>query len=77
MNTLVSTAEGLVPLDELSALQLRVARRADQLVTTSSYGTASNFHCWFLAEAEIWKAMGREIALAGSGSLALDEAAAA
>lgn len=69
--------DGLAPFDELSELQLRVARRADQLVTTNSYGAASNFHCWFLAEAEIWKAMGRELAIAGSDTAATGMAAAA
>jgi hypothetical protein len=42
------------PLDELARLQLRVARRADEIAKThcSRY---LNVHCWLLAEAEVLK----------------------
>jgi hypothetical protein len=40
------------PLDDLARLQLRVARRADEIARThrSRY---LNVHCWLLAEAEV------------------------
>ena len=39
--------------DQLLAWQLRVSRRADELVRTKAVGTAFASHCWLLAEAEI------------------------
>ena len=43
------------PLDELSQLQLRVARRADEIAWASRLASGLNLHCWLLAEAEVWR----------------------
>ena len=66
--------------DLLFELQLRVARRADELARRQSAGTSLNLHCWLLAEAEIlglaapqrgWRAHAPEpAALAASGRAA-------
>jgi hypothetical protein len=53
-----------LPADELVQLQLRVARRADEIAQTQRHTTVSNFHCWLLAEAEVLKA---ESGLSGFG----------
>jgi hypothetical protein len=42
-----------LPSDELSQLQLRVARRADEIVRDSAFVTPLNLHCWFMAEYEL------------------------
>ncbi len=42
-------------LDELTQMQLRVARRADEIATQSDRATPLNIHCWLLAEAELWR----------------------
>jgi hypothetical protein len=42
-----------VPADALSQLQLRIARRADELARNSDVVTPRNSHCWFLAETEL------------------------
>jgi hypothetical protein len=39
--------------DALSQLQLRVARRADELVRDSKVTTPLNLHCWLMAESEL------------------------
>ena len=39
--------------DELLELQLRVARRADELATARKTQTALNLHCWLMAETEV------------------------
>jgi hypothetical protein len=39
--------------DELSMLELRIARRADELVSHNRFATPLNLHCWFMAESEI------------------------
>jgi hypothetical protein len=41
------------PSDALSQLQLRVARRADELVRDSKVSTPLNLHCWLMAESEL------------------------
>lgn len=41
------------PADPLSQLQLRIARRADELVRDSPFATSLNLHCWLIAEAEL------------------------
>jgi hypothetical protein len=41
------------PSDMLSQLQLRIARRADELVRESKIATPLNLHCWFAAESEL------------------------
>jgi hypothetical protein len=41
--------------DLLSHLQLRIARRADELVRDCKVLTPLNLHCWFTAESEIMK----------------------
>jgi hypothetical protein len=41
------------PSDPLSLLQLRIARRADELVRDSEVVTPLNLHCWIMAESEI------------------------
>lgn len=41
------------PGDELFTLQLRVARKADELALTRRAGAGLNLHCWLLAEAEL------------------------
>lgn len=63
MKSPAPAAESGLSLDDLLVIQLRVARRADELVSTGSQGTASNFHCWFLAEAEVWKTLSNETSL--------------
>jgi hypothetical protein len=37
----------------LTDLQMRIARRADQLATTQMAGSGSTLHCWLTAEREI------------------------
>jgi hypothetical protein len=39
--------------DALLELQLRVARRADELAQAQQAGTPLNLHCWLVAEAEV------------------------
>jgi hypothetical protein len=39
--------------DALSQLQLRVARRADELARDSKIATPLNLHCWLMAESEL------------------------
>ena len=39
--------------DALVALQLRVARRADELARLRKTEASLNLHCWLLAEAEV------------------------
>jgi hypothetical protein len=46
--------------DALAQLQLRVARRADELARDSKLTTPLNLHCWFLAESELVKGAGLE-----------------
>jgi hypothetical protein len=41
-----------IPADELTQLQLRVARRADELVRENRVATPMNLHCWLMAEFE-------------------------
>jgi len=48
------------PADALSQLQLRVARRADELVRDSKVATPLNLHCWFAAESELIEGAGPE-----------------
>ncbi|MEO6004851.1 MAG: hypothetical protein ABIZ04_24295 [Opitutus sp.] len=43
--------------DGLLHLQLRVARRADELAATRERGTILNLHCWLLAETEVLGSM--------------------
>jgi hypothetical protein len=45
--------------DALSQLQLRVARRADELVRGSKIGAPLNLHCWLTAESELIDGAGR------------------
>ena len=42
------------PTGALLDLQLRVARRADELARTRESPTLLNLHCWMLAETEIF-----------------------
>jgi hypothetical protein len=42
-----------LPKDALSQMQLRVARRADELARDSKIVTPLNLHCWFMAESEL------------------------
>jgi hypothetical protein len=44
--------------DELLTLQLRVARRADELAVARKTPTALNLHCWLMAETEV---LGRDL----------------
>jgi hypothetical protein len=44
--------------DALSQLQLRVARRADELVRDSKVATPLNLHCWLVAESELFGGAG-------------------
>lgn len=39
--------------DALLALELKIARRADELVRLRGGGSDLNLYCWMLAEAEI------------------------
>jgi hypothetical protein len=39
--------------DALSQLQLRIARRADELARDSNVSTPMNLHCWLMAESEL------------------------
>lgn len=41
------------PDDDLFSLQLRVARKADELARVRRTGSGLNLHCWLLAEAEL------------------------
>jgi hypothetical protein len=41
------------PSDELSQLQLLVARRADEFARDSKIVTPLNLHCWIMAESEL------------------------
>ena len=49
-------AQSLLP-DTLSDLQMRIARRADELVRERDEGQGLHRHCWLLAEAEITRAL--------------------
>jgi len=51
------------PSDTLSQLQLRVARRADELVSDSKVATSLNLHRWFAAESELIEGAGSFVAL--------------
>jgi len=42
-----------MPSDALSQLQLRVARRADELARDNKIVTPLNLHCWMMAESEL------------------------
>lgn len=42
---------------ELDELELRIARRADQLAVTCPGPTRLNLRCWLLAEAEVLRGM--------------------
>lgn len=42
-----------MPSDALSRLQLRVARRADELARDTKIVTPLNLHCWMMAESEL------------------------
>jgi hypothetical protein len=42
-----------LPSDALSQLQLRIARRADELALDSKIVTPLNLHCWIMAESEL------------------------
>jgi len=42
-----------LPCDALSKLQLRVARRADELARNNQVVTPLNLHCWLMAEFEL------------------------
>jgi hypothetical protein len=46
------------PSDALSLLQLRVARRADELARGSKVASPLNLHCWFAAESELVEGAG-------------------
>jgi hypothetical protein len=50
-----------LPSDALSQLQLRVARRADELARDSNASTTLNHHCWFMAESELLDGGDREM----------------
>jgi hypothetical protein len=39
--------------DELMLLQLRVARRADEIARERPIQTSLNLHCWLIAETEM------------------------
>lgn len=39
--------------DELTLLQLRVARRADEIARELPIQTSLNLHCWLIAETEM------------------------
>ena len=39
--------------DPLSELEMRIARRADELAREHRLTTSLNLHCWLVAEAEI------------------------
>jgi hypothetical protein len=41
-----------IPLDELTRLQISVARRADELARDCKVRTPLNIHCWLMAESE-------------------------
>jgi hypothetical protein len=41
-------------VDELSRLQLLVARRADEIARDSTISTPLNLHCWLVAESEVF-----------------------
>lgn len=44
---------GELSSDALSQLQLRVARRADELAKESKVTTQLNLQCWLMAESEL------------------------
>jgi len=49
-------SDGLISdpgVDELTALELRVARRADEIAGGAGGAAALKLHCWLLAEQEI------------------------
>lgn len=45
----------VVSRDALSALQLRVAQRADEIARERTRHTALDLECWLIAEAEIFR----------------------
>jgi hypothetical protein len=44
--------------EPLSQLQLRIARRADELARDSKVVTPLNLHCWLTAESELLRSEG-------------------
>lgn len=46
--------------DPLFSLQLRVARRADELRRNPQVSPSLNLHCWLLAESEIFAGLADE-----------------
>lgn len=56
--------------DLLFSLQLRVARRADELRRNPQVAPSLNLHCWLLAESEIFAGLEDEDPAPGAMSLA-------
>jgi hypothetical protein len=50
---MVAMKTQLNPLSDLEELELRVARRADELMQQAGAAGALPMHCWLLAEREI------------------------
>jgi hypothetical protein len=46
--------------DAFTQLQLRVARRADELARDTSILTPLNLHCWLMAESELMSRPGED-----------------
>jgi hypothetical protein len=54
---MVARPEDPQPSDPLFELQLRVARKADALVSAEARARGLNLECWLLAEAEVLGAL--------------------
>ena len=58
------------PTDQLSQLEWRVARRADEIARARNLDAPLNLHCWLVAETEVWGEFNRRgIAARESASL--------
>jgi hypothetical protein len=42
-----------LPTDELSLLELDIARRADEIARDRQIESSLNLHCWLVAETEV------------------------
>lgn len=48
-----ATSSSVPEADPLLDLEMRVARRADELARSQAMPTGLNLHCWLVAEAEV------------------------
>jgi hypothetical protein len=54
--------------DPLLDLEMRVARRADELARANTLSTGLNLHCWLVAEAEVLRQHAMKLTQAATSS---------